>query len=89
MDLIANGDGAQMARPHIGPDRLDIVALAEADPSDAATLIDARRPRHDGANDAIERAEIMNLEQRPSGIEPFEPHAARVHAELFVEGLAE
>ena len=78
-----------MAGPHIAPDGLDILTLAETNPGDAPAVVDARRPRHDGTDDAVEGAQIMDLEQRAAGIKPFKPHAARVHAEFFVERLAE
>jgi hypothetical protein len=89
VDLVADGDGADMARLDVAPDRLNIGALRNPDLSNATTVFDTGGPRDDRTDHGIQRVDLVHLQKRRARVQTIQPHMGRVEAELLVIGLAE
>ena len=69
-----------MPVPDVGPDRRHVLAVAEADAGDTATVLDPRRSGHDRADHRLKRETVVNLEERRAAVEAVKSDMAGVHA---------
>ena len=88
VDLVTDGDRADVARLNVAPDRLDIGALRNPDLRDAPAVFDPGRARDDRADHGIERVDLVHLQKRCARIQPIQPHMIRVEAQFLVIGFA-
>ena len=89
VDLVADGDRADVPGLDVAPDIADRITLRDPDPGDALPVLDPRRARHDRADHRIEIARIVHLQERRAVVQPFEPHMVRRHAQLLVMRITE
>jgi len=88
VDLVADGDRADVPGLDVAPDRLDIRALADPHQGDAPAILDPGGTGDDRADDRVECVELVHLQERRARVQPVEPNMGRVEAELLVIGLA-
>ncbi len=89
MDLVADGDRADMARLDVAPDGFDVLALAKTHGGDTATVLNARGVGRNGADHGIERGQLVHPQEGRAGIQPLEPDMGRIEAQFLVIGVAE
>ena len=89
VDLVADGDRADVPGLDVAPDRLDIGTLADPHQGDAAPVLDPGRARHDRTDHRIQRVELVHLQERRARIQPVEADMGGVEAQFLVIGLAE
>jgi hypothetical protein len=89
VDLVADGDRADVPGLDVAPDVTDRVALREPDAGDALSVLDPRRARHDRADHRVEIVRLVHLQEGRARVQPLEPDMLGRHAELLVMRLAE
>ena len=88
VNLVADGDRADVPGLDIAPDVADRVALGEPDAGDALSALDPRRARHDRADHRVEIVRFVHLQEGGARVQPLEPDMLGGHAELLVMRLA-